>query len=202
MTELQKHLVSIRVCQEAREWAGNRTPDQAWDECDSLDQLVWWKARTADDRVPLCRWLARMWREQCEQHLPQGVTHSQTCIATMERWCGDPTPENMEDLRVSSRAAVRAAVVSIHNSAAAVADAATYTVIEAAIIARAGVYAAVDVGAADYASAFAYAAAYVGIVTGTYIKSGADIAKLAYRLHSFRTEFKCPDVSGKGKQGH
>ena len=48
--ELQQHLEKLRACQEAREWAGERTPQQAWDECERADWLLWWSAATGADR--------------------------------------------------------------------------------------------------------------------------------------------------------
>ena len=45
-TELQEHLASIHACDEARTWAGDRTPQQAWDESPRADWLLWWAAKT------------------------------------------------------------------------------------------------------------------------------------------------------------
>lgn len=99
MTELQQHLDAIGACRVARVWAGDRTPEQAWADCHRLDWLVWWHARTNEDRVPLMRWLCRMWKERTAQYVPAGELRPLACIEATERWCDDPSEENLAALR-------------------------------------------------------------------------------------------------------
>ena len=45
-TNLQIHLAQIGACAEAHTWAGSRTAQQAWDECERADWLMWWIGKT------------------------------------------------------------------------------------------------------------------------------------------------------------
>ena len=44
-TPLQNHLGAVMACLEAREWAGDRTAQQAWRETTRPDWLIWWRLR-------------------------------------------------------------------------------------------------------------------------------------------------------------
>jgi hypothetical protein len=48
-TEFKQHLQAIGACADAREWVGDRTAKQAWDECLRADWLLWWVARDRGD---------------------------------------------------------------------------------------------------------------------------------------------------------
>jgi hypothetical protein len=41
----RQHLEAIGACAEAREWAGNRTARQAWEDCTNPAWLMWWIER-------------------------------------------------------------------------------------------------------------------------------------------------------------
>jgi hypothetical protein len=43
---LQAHLKRLGACEDAREWAKDKTPLQAWKQCARPDWLMWWAART------------------------------------------------------------------------------------------------------------------------------------------------------------
>ena len=43
---LRSHLIDLDACEEAREWATNKSATQAWEQCERPDWLLWWAART------------------------------------------------------------------------------------------------------------------------------------------------------------
>ena len=53
--ELQKHLASLGACPEAREWVGEKTAKEAWEQCERPDWLLWWAIyhtqRNSSDKI-------------------------------------------------------------------------------------------------------------------------------------------------------
>ena len=134
-TPTQTLLQQLGACLEAREWAGERTPEQAWHDCERGDWLLWLAARLDIDRKPLvlaacaCARLAL-------PYVPAGEQRPLAAIETAERWTrGEAT---IEQVRAAADAAYAA-----YASYASDADAA---------------YAALAASAADADAAYAAAA--------------------------------------------
>ena len=159
-TELQQHLDKLRACQEAREWAGERTPQQAWDECERADWLLWWSAKAGADRKEVVL-AACACASTALKYVKEGELRPLKAIETAEAWVrGEAT---LEEVRASSYAADAASYAAASSSyasyaadaAAAAADAASSYAAASSSYAAA---AAADAAASSYAAS-SYAAA-------------------------------------------
>ena len=93
-TELQEHLASIHACDEARTWAGDRTPQQAWDESPRADWLLWWAAKTeTNSRQDVVR-AACLCARRALRYVPPGELRPLRAIEAAERWADEPSPSN------------------------------------------------------------------------------------------------------------
>ena len=93
-TELQEHLASIQACHEARTWAGDRTPQQAWDESPRADWLLWWAAKTeTNSRQDVVR-AACLCARRALRYIPPGELRPLRAIEAAERWADEPSPSN------------------------------------------------------------------------------------------------------------
>ena len=93
-TELQEHLASIQACDEARTWAGDRTPQQAWDESPRADWLLWWAAKTeTNSRQEVVR-AACLCARRALRYIPPGELRPLRAIEAAERWADEPSPSN------------------------------------------------------------------------------------------------------------
>ena len=143
MTEFQTYLKNSGACTDAREWAGERTAQRAWDECERPDWLFWWAARANVDRKLIVRAGCQCARTALK-YVTSGEGRPLRAIETAEAWCDGKA--TIEEVYAAGRAAARAADA---------ADAAAY-----AADAYAGRAAARAAYAADAADAYApYAAA-------------------------------------------
>ena len=93
MTPLTKHLGSILACSEAREWAGERTPQQAWDDTTRPDWLIWWRLRVhPEDRAAMLLVIVPLLREHtlplCRE---QDRAVCATALDAAEAWARNPT---------------------------------------------------------------------------------------------------------------
>ena len=93
-TELQKSLITLRACSEAREWAAKRTAAQAWEECERADWLLWWASKTAiNSHVDIVRAACACARSVL--HLVKAnEDRPLLAIEAAEMWASDPTPKN------------------------------------------------------------------------------------------------------------
>ena len=160
MTLLQTHLKSIGACADARKWAGNRTPQQAWDECERHDWLLWWATRTLVNTRQQIVLVACDFAETAFKYLPKGENRPQELVAALRDWADKPTDKKLEHIKllrknlyVADAAAAAAAAAAYAYAAAAAAAAAAYAA------AAAAAYAADAADAAAYAYAAAAAAA-------------------------------------------
>lgn len=48
-TQLQERLSELGACGSARFWAQNKTPREAWEQCERGDWLLWWAKREGVD---------------------------------------------------------------------------------------------------------------------------------------------------------
>ncbi len=152
-SSFREYLVQIGACQDAREWAGDRTAEQAWAECDRADWLLWWAAKEGVDRKLLVR-LACQFARTALQFVMPGDQRPLKAIETAEAWCeGKATLEEVRNAADAAYAAASSAAADAAASSAAAASAASYAASSAA-------YAAGAAASAAYAAAYAAGAVY------------------------------------------
>jgi len=147
----KQYLESINACQEAIDWAGGKTLDEAWQTCDRPDWMLWLYGRNNPDKV-MCvkiavfaaRLVLPLWQEKYPDDL-----RPQQAIGASEKWIENPSEENMAAAAAAARSAARAAEA---------AEAAAWAAAEAAEAAAAGAAAAGAAAAAEAARAVARAA--------------------------------------------
>jgi len=117
----QEYLESLSACPAARQWAGERTAEQAWDQCERADWLLWWAALAGAEKKDLVRIACQIARTALPC-LKKSELRPLKAIETAEAWCeGKATPED-----------VRAAAASAASAAAYAADYAAYAAAYAA----------------------------------------------------------------------
>ena len=164
MTLLQTHLKSIGACANARKWAGKRTPQQTWDECERHDWLLWWAARTPVNTRQQIVLVACDFAETAFKHLPKGEKQPQELVAALRDWADKPTDKKFEHIKLLQKnlyatyaaAATADAVVDATYAATYAAATATYAATYATVAAAA---AAADAAADAAAFNATYAAA-------------------------------------------
>lgn len=170
----QEHLALVNACPEARAWAGYRTAQEAWDQCERPEWLLWWVMRDRPELRP--QGVRLIVRELRARTLPlcreQDIASSTAALDAAEAWAANPCAE-AERAASAARAAALAAVDAYdaaHSAAAAAASACTYLA------------SASSAAAAAYASAAAYdAAGYDAYAVETDLW-----------LTAIRNEFDCP----------
>lgn len=104
-TELQSHLEKLYACREARAWAADKSPLEAWEQCQRADWMLWWaaktKANTRHEVVLACCACART----ALKYVSAREDRPRLAIEAAERWANDPTPENLSLVRAARRAA-------------------------------------------------------------------------------------------------
>jgi len=203
MCNFQDYLKSVHACAEAREWAGDRTARQAWDECERADWLLWWARRAGIARKTLVR-IACACVRPALAYIPAGELRPLRAIEAAEAWCeGRATIKQVRDAYAAAFEAAFAADAA-NSAAAAYADAAyadayadaayadAYAAAaEAAFAAAAAAdgvrsdaaaYAA-DAAAADAAGAAAYAAGAQAAATAVYAAAADAAADARFKAH-------------------
>jgi hypothetical protein len=157
LTLLQEHLGSIDACWEAREWAGTRTAQQAWDECERADWLLWWAWMVGrDNRAALIRATCRGPRRAL-RFVTSGELHLLRAIEAAEAVAAENTPKNRAAAAWAAALAAAAAATGDAAWAAALAAAAAWDSARAA--ARAAAWAVGAAAAATGDAAWAASAA-------------------------------------------
>jgi len=155
-----------KACEDAVKWVGKRSAEQAWQDCDRADRMLWlyvrWPGmdrRTAVSASCDCA-------ETALRYVRPGEHRPQRAIEAARRWIADPTDENKEAAGVAAYAAHYAAYAdAVAADYAAAYDAAAYAAYAAAdyadyAAAYYAAYAVADAAAANAAVAADYAAAY------------------------------------------
>lgn len=137
-TALDRHLWRLGACADSRAWIGERTPEQAWEECARPDWLLWWAVRTKvnSDRavvLAICA-CARM----VVPYVPLAESRPLRAIEAAERHIENPTEGNAARRREASNAAAAYAWSAYRANAFAIASAA-YTAVWASSIRHARV---------------------------------------------------------------
>jgi hypothetical protein len=128
-TDFQQWLRRLDACPEGRKWAAERTAEQAWDECDRGDWLLWWAARAGAHRKVLVAVCCRIARTAL-RFVPAGeLWRPMGAIETAERWCqGKAT---IEEVMKASEPAYEYAACSPSCAACGACEAAFYAAFSA-----------------------------------------------------------------------
>ena len=128
-------LARLGACDEAIDWAGNRSPQAAWDACGRPEWLFWVIGRTcagesgSPERMKLvmvaCE-VARTAIQYVEDEEEAAI--AEACLQTVEAWAnGEATIDDVREARQSAYAvAVADADAVAYAAAYAVADAVAY----------------------------------------------------------------------------
>jgi len=159
--ELKKYLKGSGACAGALRWVGDRTLQQAWDECNRFDWMLWLYRRNNPNKIKCVKiaiYAAKLCVEDYKNKYPEDK-RPEAAIAAAEKWLENPSEENARAADAAAYAAEAAA------DAAATADA----TIDATAAAHAARAAAVDVTYAAYAAAAAarVAAVYAACADNT-----------------------------------
>jgi hypothetical protein len=115
-------LVTIDACDDARDWVGDRTAEQAWAECPRGDWMLWLLSRLKPGQE-LHRPLVRCSVEFARQ-IPSSDQRVIDCLALVDLWIadGEIIPSQLQEDAAAAWAAAAAAAWAA--AAAAAADAA------------------------------------------------------------------------------
>ena len=155
--DFKEKLQALNACKEALEWVGERTPEQAWNDCHRLDWMFWLIERVGVDAK-----LATSVALKCArlvEHLMKDE-RSKNALDAVEAWLnGELTLRQLNDAANAYAAALAAALADAHDAhAAAVANAADAAA-RAYAHARAAAALAAALAAAAHADAYAAALA-------------------------------------------
>lgn len=168
-TELQTKLRQLNACDDAIEWLGERSAEQAWAECERGDWMLWLIGKIEGKYTPAMR-LCACEIVRTQLHLvPAGEERPRIAIETAERYAsGNATADELQEASVAAEAAA--------DTAAEAAEAAAWVAKAAAEAAVAAVWATEAAGAAAETAADAAEAA-VWVTEATVLKSFADIVR-------------------------
>jgi hypothetical protein len=184
-----------RACEEAREWAGERTAEQAWDECSRANWLLWWVlAEHPHLRPQVIRIICRLWRERTAQYVPTGELRPLRAIEAAEAWAENDTAETRAAAGAAAWAA-KAAWAAAWAAAGDAAEAAAWAAAGAAAWAAAGAaWAARTAAGAAWAARTAAWAAGDAAEAAAWAAAGAAGWAAENRIwcEAIRAAFPCP----------
>jgi len=158
MVELKKYLKKSDACAEALRWVGDRTLQQAWDECERPDWMLWLYKRNNPNKktcVKIATYAAKLCIENYKNKYPADKCPEEA-IAAAEKWLENPSVDNARAAAAAAKAATAAADAAA-KAATADADAAVYAAEAAAATTADAAARAASCAARDAATA---AAAY------------------------------------------
>ncbi len=160
----REHLVRLKACADAIEWAHSRsgTAADAWAACERGDWLLWVAARTGVDRR-LVAFAACDCARPALDYVPAGEHRPRAAIETVEAWARGEA--SLGDVRAAAAAAYASAATAATAAYATVATA--YAATAAYAVAAAAAAAAADVATATTAASAATAAARAASATAT-----------------------------------
>lgn len=105
MTKFQEWLKSERACSEDREWVGERTAVQTWNELDRADRLIWLAHHAGVPMPQIVLATVPAIRPIVEAHRVDDDTTSIPALDAAETWGKDPTDANRQAAARAARAA-------------------------------------------------------------------------------------------------
>ena len=111
MNSFHDKLIELGACEEAIQWVGDRTLEEAWTDCHRGDWMLW-----LADEIHVNRKLIVKAACACARlalpHVPAGETRPLIAIETAEKWCeGEAT---IEEVRKAAEAAYAAAYATVY----------------------------------------------------------------------------------------
>jgi hypothetical protein len=141
---MKDKLIEMNACQEAVEWVGDRTFEQAWDECDRGDWMLWLAQKKGVDLRKLT--LAKARCAKLVIHLMDDE-RSRNAVGVAERYgLGEATREELDAASASASASAASVYVASASAASAV-----YASASAAYADAASASASASAGADAYA---------------------------------------------------
>ena len=147
-TETMQRLIELRACEEAKEWAKDKTAQECWEQCHRGDWLLWWATKEGVALRELT--LAKGRCAETVIHLMKDQRSKDAVQAAINYGNGLITDDQ---LRAAAVAAYTAATADATAYTAAVAAYAAATAYTAAAAATADATAAAAVADAAYADA-------------------------------------------------
>ena len=86
-TDFQSYLSDLGASSEAMNWAGDRTAQQAWDDCERADWLMWWLAKAAGTEHKQLVRIACACARTALPYVQAGELRPLRAIETAEAWC-------------------------------------------------------------------------------------------------------------------
>ena len=103
----KEYLESMNACQEAIDWAGGKTLDEAWQTCDRPDWMLWLYGRNNPDKttcVKIAVFAARLVLPIWQEKYPDDKC-TQQAIEAAEKWTENPSEENRQAAAMAAGAA-------------------------------------------------------------------------------------------------
>jgi len=179
--EFKKYLKKIAACDEAIEWVGDRTLQQAWDECNRPDWMLWlYKQNNPDKKtcVKIATYAAKLCVKIYNREYPADK-RPEEAIAAAEKWLENPSEDNArvaDTAKAAAGAAYASAAAAYADAAKAAADAAVTAADAAATAAYNAATAAATRAAADAAADAAAAATADAAKAATVADVAATVA--------------------------
>jgi hypothetical protein len=196
---IKKLLKQLRACPEARGWVAEQTPNQAWNNCQRGDWLLWFSSKLGIDKKMIVKAACQCARLTLPYTKDPRVLK---CIEVTELWCiGQIDISAVRHAATAADAAATAADAAYAAAAATAADAAAADAAYAAATAAAtaATAAAADAAYAAYAADAAYAAATAATAaayaaTAAATAATAAAATAAADAAHFKILQQCADI--------
>ncbi len=104
-TALFRHLRSLGACASGIDWIGERTPAQAWEECERVDWLLWWAAKANPDSGPRIILAMCACVRMALVHVPSGEDRPRLAIEEAESYIAKLDEESHARLAIATKAA-------------------------------------------------------------------------------------------------
>ena len=104
---MHKLLSRLGACEEAREWVGDRTLEQAWAECESPDWMLWLHARSESADAEAYAALAETWAAEAAARAARAA--EATVAAAWAAEAADAAEASVAPAPAAEEAAVAAA---------------------------------------------------------------------------------------------
>jgi hypothetical protein len=131
MCELNQLLTKLNACSDAKAWAAGKTLEQAWQECQRPDWMLWLLGQSAVNKKVIVT-IAVEFAEQCVSNASAYPAVAQ-CIAVVKRFLnGEAGPEELSAARSAAWSAAWSAASAALSAAESAARSAAWSARSAA----------------------------------------------------------------------
>lgn len=113
---LHEHLISLCACMEAVSWASGRTAEQAWQECNRADWMIWWAGQTSLNRYETVSLTASTCCQRALQSLPGTTPKMPSEIKTAQQWAIHCSEQKRQTIWPAVWVAEAAIWVAVHEA--------------------------------------------------------------------------------------